>query len=138
MAAVKRKIKRFVIDVNTYVTIFINKDTQWLLHYIATNKLEIFVDSHLLFELARVLEYSKIKKLLPLPPAIYLSFIRLISTEITSKPWGISSPDPMDNYLFDLALSTHSKLLVTGDKALLEWESAPIKMISLPTFKKMF
>ncbi len=138
MAAVKRKIRRFVIDVNTYVTIFINQETEWLLQYIAKNRIEIFIDSHLLNELARVLEYPKIKRLLPLGPALYLNFVRIISTEVVASPFGVSSPDPMDDYLFDLALSTHAKLLVTGDKALLEWTNAPVETISLPSFKKMF
>ena len=66
MATSKRKTKRFVIDVNCYVTIFINRETDWLLHYIARNKIEIFIDDNLIAELTRVLEYPKIKKLLPL------------------------------------------------------------------------
>ena len=138
MAAVKRKVKRFVIDVNTYVTIFINQETDWLLRYVAQNKIEIFIDSHLIAELTRVLEYPKIKNILPLDSFVYVSFVRIISTHVVARPFRVECPDPMDNYLFDLALSTHAKLLVTGDKALLNWLDSPVETVSLPAFKKIF
>jgi predicted nucleic acid-binding protein len=48
----------------------------------------------------------------------------------------INSPDPKDDYLFMLALSTES-IIVTGDKPLLNWERAPVQVISLAQFKKM-
>ncbi len=63
--AARRKVKRFVIDVNSYITIFINHETDWLLDYVDKNRIEIFVDNSLVAELTRVLEYPKIKKLLP-------------------------------------------------------------------------
>src|SRR5579862_7719908 len=117
--ATTKKVKRFVIDVNTYITIFINRETDWLVRYIVQNKIEIFVDPLLIAELTRVLEYPKIKKILPLESILYISLVQMVSTEIISKSFTIQSPDPADNYLFDIALSTHAKILVTGDKALL-------------------
>lgn len=134
----KQKVKRFVIDVNSFITIFITKDTDWLLKYIAQNKLEIFIDDSLLSELARVLHYPKIQKLLPFPAVFYLSFVKLISTQVLPKPIEINCPDPADNYLFILALSTHSKLLITGDKHLLTWKDSPVDMIPLAQFKRLY
>jgi len=136
--AVKRKVKRFVIDVNTYVTIFINREIDWLAKYIFQNKIEIFVDHLLIAELARVLEYPKIKKILPLESILYISFVQMISTEIISKPSTTQSPDPDDKYLFDIAITANVKLLVTGDKALLNWSDSPIETISLSLFKELF
>ncbi len=136
--AVKRKVKRFVIDVNCYITIFINRETDWLLHYVIQNNIEIFVDRNLIDELSRVLQHPRIKKFLPLSSSLYISFIRLISTNIESSSFSIQSPDPEDNYLYDIALSADAKLLVTGETALLNWVDTPVETISLSAFKSFF
>ncbi len=138
MAAGRRKVKRFVIDVNCYVSFFINEETDWLLRYIAQNKIEVFIDHNLLVELMRVLEYPRVKKLLPLDGFAYINFVRLISTEIQSTAFHIKSPDPEDNYLYNIALSAHAKLLVTGEQALLHWRESPVETISLSEFKTLF
>lgn len=138
MAAKRKKVKRFVIDVNSYITLFINRETEWLFQYILKNKIEVFIDHNLLIELVRVLDYPKVKKLLPLDSFAYVNFVRLISTQIESDNFVIQSPDPADNYLFDIALSAHAKLIVTGDQALLDWESSPVETINLTSFKKLF
>jgi putative PIN family toxin of toxin-antitoxin system len=138
MAGKRKKVKRFVIDVNSYITLFINGETNWLLQYILHNKIEIFIDHNLLVELVRVLDYPKVKKLLPLDSFAYVNFVRLISTQIESKIFAVQSPDPADNYLFDIALSVHAKLIVTGDQALLDWESSFVDAINLAGFKKLF
>ncbi len=136
--ATRRKIKRFVVDVNCYVSIFINGETDWLLHYIIRNRIEIFIDGILLAELGKVLEYPKIKKVLPLSPTLYLNFVRVIGTQIKSGSFNTQSPDKEDNYLFDLALSSNAKALVTGEKALLHWQATPVEVISLSAFKDLF
>lgn len=138
MAARKRRVKRYVIDVNCFITLFINRETDWLLNYVAQNKIEIFVDEYLLSELIRVLHYPKIKKILPLNIFVYINFILLISTQIKATNFQIQSPDPEDDYLYNLALSANAKLLVTGEKALLNWADSPVETISLSRFKKLF
>jgi len=138
MARGKRKVKRFVIDVNCYITLFINRETDWLLDYVTRNKIEIFIDHNLLSELLYVLEYPKIKNLLPLDSFAYINFVRLVSIQIESSFHHIQSPDAADNYLYDIALSANAKLLVTGEKALIQWTETPLKTISLSQFKKIF
>lgn len=133
-----RKVKRFVIDVNCFVTLFINRETDWILQYVVKNKIEIFIDANLLAELTRVLEYPKIKKILPLESFLYIKFVRVISTYVDVVPRNIKSPDPEDDYLFDLAICSNAKLLVTGEKALLGWNQSPVKVISLTQFKELF
>jgi len=124
--------------VNCFVSIFINRETDWLLDYIISNKIEIFIDSNLLIELKKVLDYPKIKKYLPLGPAFYLNIVRVISTQVQSRSFNVHSPDKYDNYLFDLALSANAKILVTGEKALLKWQNSPVELISLSEFKELF
>ncbi len=134
----RKKVKRFVIDVNTYITIFINRQTDWLQSYIIQNSLEIFTDSNLVEELVRVLEYAHIKKYLPLDRIFYLTFIRSISSFIHAEDFGVKSPDEEDDYLYNLALTAHAGLLVTGEKALLKWKEAPVEAINLAAFKQLF
>ena len=135
---IRRKVKRFVIDVNSYVTIFLNQETEWLLRYINQNSIELFVDDLLLAELKRVLEYPKIKKHLILDTSLYSSFVSAISTHIVPKSFHVQSPDFEDDYLYDIALTAHAKLLVTGEKALLNWDNSPVETISLSEFKVLF
>jgi putative PIN family toxin of toxin-antitoxin system len=136
--AKRKKVKRFVFDVNTFLTIFINRELEWLFDYVLKNKIEIFVDQNLIDELNRVLDYPRIKKLLPLANHIYIDFVLLISTYIKSESFKVSSPDAEDDYLYDIVLTAHAKLLVTGEKALLSWTEAPVETINLAQFKNLF
>lgn len=138
MAVRRRKVKRYIIDVNTFITIFINRETDWLLRYVIQNKLEIFVDDNLIDELLRVLNYPRIKRLLPLDRRIYTNFVLSISTHIISDSFNIHCPDKDDNFLYDIALTVKAKLLVTGERALLSWKDSPVKTINLKAFKELF
>jgi predicted nucleic acid-binding protein len=62
----------------------------------------------------------------------------LISTPIKSESFNIQSPEEEDNCLYDIALTAHAKLLVTGEKALLTWTESPVETINLAAFKKFF
>jgi len=136
--AERKKVKRFVIDVNTYITLFIDRETEWLLQYILRNKLEIFTNANLINELSRVLDYPRIKKLLPLNKKVYIDFILLISIYIKAEKFNIECPDKEDNYLYDIALTAHAKLLVTGENALLLWADSPVETINLAKFKRLY
>jgi predicted nucleic acid-binding protein len=50
----------------------------------------------------------------------YLTFVRSITTLIDADDFQIRSQDTDDNYLYNIALTVHTKLLVTGEKALLQ------------------
>lgn len=138
MPVKRKKVKRFVIDVNTLITIFINRKTDWLQAYVIQNALEIFIDNNLVEELARVLDYPKIKKRLPLNKRSYLTLVHSISSFVLAEEFDVQCPDPEDDYLYNLALCVNAKLLVTGEKALLEWQESPVETISLSKFKELF
>ncbi|MGH2624149.1 MAG: putative toxin-antitoxin system toxin component, PIN family [Sphingobacterium sp.] len=138
MPVKRKKVKRFVIDVNTLITIFITRKTDWLQTYVIQNALEIFIDNNLVEELARVLDYPKIKKWLPLNKRSYLTLVHSISTFVLAEGFDVQCPDPEDYYLYNLALYVNAKLLVSGEKALLEWQKSPVETISLSKFKELF
>jgi predicted nucleic acid-binding protein len=89
-------------------------------------------------ELLRVLDYPRIKRRLPLDKNIYANFVLMISTPIVATVFHVNSPDKEDDYLYDIALTAHAKLLVTGEKASLEWAHSPVETINLTTFKELF
>ena len=48
------------------------------------------------------------------------------------------SPDPKDNYLFDLAIQTKSEVIVSDEKKLLGFKESPVLIKSLGWFKETF
>ena len=133
-----KKVKRVVIDVNCIVSVFINRATERLVRYLSQNTIEVFYDTLLKAELVRVLNYAKIKKILPLKTELYVAILELIGTEITANKFDVQSPDKDDCYLYDIALTANAKLLVTGDKALLQWQDSPVDTMSLAHFMEQY
>jgi len=86
----KKKVKRFVIDVNAFISIFIAGHTEWLLHYVIQNNIEVFIDDSLLKELLKVLEYKHIASRLKANKFEYLNFVRYISTQIEPEDFNIA------------------------------------------------
>lgn len=138
MPAKRKKVKRFVIDVNCLISIFLNREIEWLIDYVDKNSIEIFIDKLFLDELRSVLFYAKFDRYFTADKVRYINTIKDISIEIEAEDFHIQSPDPEDNYLYNLALTAKAKLLVTGEKALLEWLESPVETISLSEFKELF
>jgi predicted nucleic acid-binding protein len=49
-----------------------------------------------------------------------------------------NSPDPKDNFLFDLAIQTNSTVIVTKEKALLNFKESPIPIQDIKWFKETY
>jgi putative PIN family toxin of toxin-antitoxin system len=58
----RKKIKRFVIDTNVWVSYCINGELLWLTKYVVQNRLLIYASPILLQEIKKVLQYAKVKK----------------------------------------------------------------------------
>ncbi len=50
----------------------------------------------------------------------------------------MNSPDPKDNFLFDLAIQTNSDVIVTKEKALLSFGNSPVAIHDIKWFKETF
>jgi uncharacterized protein len=48
------------------------------------------------------------------------------------------SPDPKDNFLFDLAIQTESEVIVSDERILSGFEETPVPVRSLGWFKDTF
>jgi len=109
-----------------------------LVNVIYKNDLNIFTNSSLIAELEDVLNRPKIKKYIKVPVSELMDFHRELCIFHKTKPIYLGSPDPKDNFLFDLATQTHSKYVVTGDKIILAQKSSTFKFITKSQFELLF
>ena len=105
---------------------------------IVDNELTVFTCHELIDELRDVLKRDKLKKYLHETEETYTDIHFDLTEFFTIEPRFEGSPDPKDNYLFDLALQHEAHYLVTGDKKLLAMESVDdVQIISLRTFEDL-
>jgi len=106
---------------------------------IAQNDLQVYTSPELIAELKDVLSRSKLKKYLTEPIESYLTIHQQLTIGLNPNITFDQSPDPKDNYLFDVAIESEATHLVTGDKPLLNAKSlGGVKIISLADFKALF
>jgi len=55
-----------------------------------------------------------------------------------AKQFNVHSLDHEYDYLYNLGIATNSQLLITGEKALLEWEESPVIITALSEFKELY
>lgn len=73
-----------------------------------------------------------------MPPNDILEQIKTATTFITITASFTQSPDPKDNFLFDLALQTESEVIVTQEKALIGFTASPVAIHDLKWFKEKY
>lgn len=115
--------RRCCIDSCVWIKYAGHSKTATLIRYINENKLIVFGDRYLLAEihdaLIAVFNFSE-------KEATYI--IRKIESFIiivTPRNIYRFSPDPKDNYLYDICIQYNCKYLITIDKTLLFDENAP-------------
>ncbi|UTA66331.1 putative toxin-antitoxin system toxin component, PIN family [Emticicia sp. 21SJ11W-3] len=129
---------KVIFDTNIWVSYFIGKKTTELTELILDFDLEVITSNTLILELSDVLQRPKIKKYLHRSKEEYLQIHIQLSLLKDVQPIYNNSPDPKDNFLFDLAIQEKANYLVTGDKKL--FEVPPIKeliIITLSDFKNL-
>lgn len=131
------KPSRFVLDANIYISYLINKKFSQLAAIILHNDLLVFIDEWLIEEIATVSERPKIFNKTQVTAEEVVSNLALFTTLVEHDYHFSGSPDPEDDYLFALAITTNS-CLVTGEKALLNWKESPVTVLSLVHFKELF
>ena len=102
------------------------------------HNLSVYSSEQLVSELEDVLLRPEISKYLTLPTKEYVAFHRNLA-EVTGVNYSFrGSPDPKDDFLFDLALSAGASHFVTDDKPLLGLgQVRTVKVISHSDFLKM-
>ncbi len=129
---------RWVMDANVLISYCLSARILELPLLIEKYNLQFCANQSLLEELENVIGREKIKKYLSKEPYFYLEiikeFLRVHNTQVQFS----GSPDVHDDYLVDLVQQTNSVALITGDKALLQWQSSPIQIMSWKDFQLTF
>ncbi len=130
---------KVVLDTNIWITYIIKAKLDELVHLTIDNDITILTSDHLIDELSEVLSRKKFVKYLTLPIGEYIDFHKELSTNIPTIPTFTDSPDPKDNFLFDLAIQSKANYIVTGDKRLLDFDTNEgVQLITLSNFKSLF
>ena len=130
--------KNYILDTNIWVSFFIKARFEELVHLIFDHELQVYSCQELIDELENVLSRKKFAQYLTLPIGEYINFHRNLVTIVKTQAIYKDCPDPKDNFLFDLALQSNAKIIVTGDKILLDLPENPLlQIISLATFKTL-
>lgn len=126
-----------IIDTNIYLTYVKNQKLYRLLNAIAAYSLKVYVNDRLIEEIKRNLpkfiksNYENIAKLT-------MELISDATIHVNTVSVFTKSPDPKDNFLFDIALQTNSPIIVTQEKALLQFADSPVPIKDLKWFKETY
>lgn len=129
-------IYRTVIDTNVWIKYASAKDISPLLSHIIAYRLLPSTNNYLLTEVFDALVDNKWMNNKQADNAI--TFIRKITLCVSEKAvYGIS-PDPKDNYLFDLAVQNNCVFIITDDSKLLQFKLKPLPVHTTSWLLKQF
>lgn len=137
--------KKFVLDVNIWVSYFITKHYDLLAYIKYENKLEIFYCDELITEFERVLNYKHLKKYkINSKEAVNIIKAICVYRELQHPIKKYLTTDADDNYIIALALQTNSGFVTSGDRDILDEKErlqkkfTKLKIISKSEFENMF
>jgi len=132
------KGSKVILDTNIWVSFFIMAKLPQLESLVRDNELQVLTCHKLMHEIVTVIKRDKFKKYLKKSFETYINMHLDLSKFIRIELRFEGSPDPDDNFLFDLALQSGADYLVTGDKKLLAMENVEnVQAISLRKFEEM-
>ncbi len=126
---------RWVIDPNILISYCISARLHELPALIEKYNLEFCADEKLLAEFFDVISRERIKKYLSNETGYYKEIISKFISMHDIEDYFEGSPDINDDYLIDLVQQTNAVGLITGDKALLKWQHAPVQIVSWKDFQ---
>jgi uncharacterized protein len=129
-------MKRFTIDTSVYFTYAFYGKLNRLFEVIEKRNLHVFIDNNLIAELER--NFAKKIKIEKEVIALLINQLREITIFHNTELHFSTCPDPKDNFLFDLAIQTNSEVIVTQEKALLNWSESPVIIHDLKWFKENY
>ncbi len=127
---------RLVIDTSVYLSYARYKKLYRLSYCVEDYGLNLFVNPILLEELVRNL--PRILLLSGHDPQEALNEILEFTTLVQTIPIFSKSPDPKDNFLFDLTIQTQSEVIVTKEKVLLSFNESPVQIHDIKWFKETY
>lgn len=115
-----------VLDTNVYVTYARYGRMQNLVQTLFHHQMNLLIDGTLLAEIDDVLHRPGVLKDDARTADEAIDLIREFTIQVVPKVSYVLSPDPEDNFLFDIALQYHALVIVTGEKALLGFRNSPV------------
>jgi len=126
-----------VLDTNIWISYFMARKHVELVNIVYDYNLKIFTDATLVRELADVLNRPKIKKYINIEISELVNFHKDLCYYNDTILKYNNSPDPNDNFLFDLAIQTNSEYVVIGDKKILETQHPDFTFVSMSYFENI-
>ena len=121
---------KLILDSNVIVSSALNAKFQEIIALKTFYKIDLYTCSKQIAELKR--SFAKLAGNLNASPEYYIELFEQLADDVEIDERFDRSPDPKDNYLFDLSYKVKSFYLVTGEKALLNMKQVnQIKIISI-------
>jgi len=131
-------LDRLVLDTNVIVSAIISNTFGEVISLTAIHQIEIFTCKKHLQEIKQTLQKPKVKKYLTTSPKEFIEIFELTANLVEIDERFDRSPDPDDNYLFDLAYTIKAHYLVTNENALLGLKKVnKINIVSMVDLRKM-
>lgn len=127
---------RLVIDTSVYINYCTHNKLYRLMLAIDRYDITVFINQELIRELQNNIVSAL--KTSDTNASLLLEAILEAAHFFETIPLFTSSPDPKDNFLFDLALQTNSRVIVTQEKALLNFKNSPVPVHDIKWFKESF
>jgi putative PIN family toxin of toxin-antitoxin system len=132
------KRKHLVIDTSVYINYTRHQKLNRLIDAILSYDLVVYISPDLIDELVRNIPLTSAVELPQFVYDGYLQTIKSISVLFQPVPQYADSPDPKDNFLWDLALQPNSEIIVTKENALLGFSNSPIPVHDIKWFKETY
>ena len=131
--------RKIILDVNIWISIFLKKKMNYFLDIVVHQNLEFISDENLRNELIDVISRKKFSSTFSVEDIVdAIDFFDAISTFVPTEKKFSGSPDIKHDYLFDLANQSETKIIVTGDKKLLDFKTENISLITFSEFLQEF
>lgn len=131
--------RKIILDVNIWISIFLKKKMNYFLDIVVHQNLEFISDENLRNELIDVISRKKFSSTFSVEDIVdAIDFFDAISIFVPTEKKFSGSPDIKDDYLFDLANQSETKIIVTGDKKLLDFKTENISLITFSEFLQEF
>ena len=129
-----------VFDTNVWVSYFLNRQFEGLVFLKYERDICFVRSADTLRELQFVLTRPKFVKYFDFPIARYIEFYCNLTENKDITPQFEGCRDVKDNFIFDLAIQSKAKYLVSGDKDILEVNSSllpTLKILTPAAFKSI-
>ena len=127
---------KIIIDANVWIKYARSKNISPLINRMVQYNFLPIINNYLLSEIFNALIENKWMNEKKAHATI--EFIRKISISVVEKAVFGISPDPKDNYLFDMAVQNNCLFLITDDSALLQFNLKPVAVHTSGWFFKTF